>query len=105
MHFHLARTIQSSPQQPVLVPVSQLKAVFFVRDFAGDAAYTERKSFADVVQGRRIEVTFLDDEVMVGSTLSYRPQGSGFFLTPADSNGNNLRVFIGPSAVRHVRYL
>jgi hypothetical protein len=104
-HFHLARTIQSSPQQPVLVPVTQLKAVFFVRDFAGNAAYTERKSFADVVQGRRIEVTFLDDEVMVGSTLSYRPQGSGFFLTPADSNGNNLRVFIGPSAVRHVRYL
>ena len=50
-------------------------------------------------------MTFLDDEVMVGSTLSYRPQGSGFFLTPADSNGNNLRVFIGPSAVRHVRYL
>jgi uncharacterized protein DUF6982 len=104
-HFHLARTIQSSPQQPVLVPVTQLKAVFFVRDFAGDATYAERKSFADVVQGRRIEVTFLDDEVMVGSTLSYRPQGSGFFLTPADSNGNNLRVFIGPSAVRHVRYL
>ena len=29
-HFHLARTIQSSPQQPVLVPVTQLKAVFFV---------------------------------------------------------------------------
>ena len=57
------------------------------------------------MQGRRIEATFLDDEVMVGSTLSYRPQGSGFFLTPADSDGNNLRVFIGPSAVRHVRNL
>ena len=104
-HFHLARSIQSTPHPPVLVPISQLKAVFFVRDFAGDPTYTERKSFEETAQGRRIEVTFLDDEVLVGSTLSYRPEGSGFFLTPADNRGNNLRVFIGPSAVRHIRYL
>ena len=89
----------------MLVPVSQLKAVFFVRDFEGDSSYRERKSFDGAVQGRRIEVTFLDDEVMIGSTLSYRPQGSGFFLMPADGSADNLRVFIGPSAVRHVRYL
>jgi hypothetical protein len=104
-HFHIARSIQSAPLAPVLVPISQLKAVFFVRDFAGDPTYMERKPFDDVVHGRRIEVTFLDDEVMVGSTLGYRPEGSGFFLTPADNRGNNLRVFIGASAVRHIRYL
>ncbi|HUF28339.1 MAG TPA: hypothetical protein VMM18_15280, partial [Gemmatimonadaceae bacterium] len=77
----------------------------FVRDLSGDAAYVERKSFIEPLPGRRIEVTFLDDEIMVGATLSYRPDGVGFFITPADPNGNNLRVFIGPSAVRHVRYL
>ena len=104
-HFHIARSIQSAPLPPALVPISQLKAVFFVRDFAGDPTYMERKSFDDTAPGRRIEVTFLDDEVMVGSTLSYRPEGGGFFLTPADSRGNNLRVFIGRSAVRYIRYL
>jgi hypothetical protein len=26
-------------------------------------------------------------------------------MTPADSDGNNLRVFVQPGAVRHIRYL
>ena len=42
---------------------------------------------------------------MVGSTLGYRPDSTGFFLTPADQDGNNLRVFVLPGAIRHIRYL
>ena len=69
----------------MFVPASQLKAVFFVRDFAGNADYVEQRSFDSAVEGRRIEVTFGDDEVLVGLTLAYRTDGLGFFLTPADS--------------------
>ena len=50
-------------------------------------------------------MTFLDDEVLLGSTLGYRADGSGFFVTPADGEGNNLRVFVLPGAIRHIRYL
>jgi hypothetical protein len=83
----------------------RLKAVFFVREFDGDADYVERKSFVEPLPGRRIEVTFLDDEVLIGATLGYRPDGTGFFVSPADPNGNNLRIFVLPGGVRHIRYL
>jgi hypothetical protein len=89
----------------VLVPMAQLKAIFFVRDFDGNPGRVDGQTFAPSQTGRRIEVTFLDDEVLFGSTLGYRPDGSGFFVTPADSEGNNLRVFVLPGGIRHVRYL
>lgn len=104
LHFHLTPCIGGVAERPVLVPMPRLKAVFFVRDFAGDADYVERQSFLEPTAGRRIEITFMDDEVLVGATLGYRPDGTGFFVTPADPNSNNLRVFVLPGAVRHIRY-
>jgi hypothetical protein len=103
-HFHLCDTAGTLSGPPMLVPMKQLKAVFVVKDFDGDATYQERKSFDGTMPGRRIEVTFLDGEVLRGTTLSYRPDGHGFFMTPADPNANNERVFVVPSAVRHFRY-
>ncbi|MGH9309401.1 MAG: DUF6982 domain-containing protein [Vicinamibacterales bacterium] len=104
-HFHLTPCIGGVAERPVLVPMPRLKAVFFVRDFAGDADYVECQSFVEPTAGRRIEITFMDDEVLVGATLGYRPDGTGFFVTPADPNSNNLRAFVLPGAVRHIRYV
>jgi hypothetical protein len=104
-HFHLTPFIGGTLHRPVLVPMPRLKAVFFVHDFAGDAKYVERKSFVEPLPGRRIEIRFLDDELMLGATLGYRNDGTGFFVTPADRGGNNLRVFVLPGAVRQVRYV
>jgi hypothetical protein len=104
-HFHLSPTIGGVTHPPVLVPMPRLKAVFFVREFEGDPDYVDRRSFVEPLPGRRIEVTFLDDEVMMGATLGYRPDGTGFFVTPADPNSNNLRIFVLPGAIRHIRYL
>ena len=104
-HFHLLRLVDEAGDPPVLIPVVHVKAVFFVRDFSGDPAYVDKKSFLEPRAGRRIEVSFLDDEIMVGTTLNYHPAGVGFFLFPADPDGNNLRVFVGLAAVRHIRYL
>jgi hypothetical protein len=103
-HFHIAPAINAK-ERPVLVPMPQLKAVFFVRDFDGNPDFVESRTFDGTEPGRRIEVTFLDDEVLVGTTLGYRPDGTGFFVSPADRQGNNLRIFVLPSAVRHIRYL
>jgi hypothetical protein len=88
-----------------LIPVVQLKALFFVREFTGDPTHVERKVFVDPPQGRKIEVTFLDNEVLVGSTLGYRRDGNGFFVQPADVRSNNIRVFVTTSGMRHVRFL
>ena len=79
--FSLWPSVDAAPSERMFVPASQLKAVFFVRDFQGNADYVEQRTFDGPAEGRRIEVTFGDDEVLVGSTLNYRTDGLGFFLT------------------------
>src|SRR5512136_325932 len=84
-HFHVSPAGNPSGET-VEVWVKELKAVFFVRDFAGDAQYNERKQYiqGDKPSGRKIEVTFKDGEVLVGTTMGYDPNRPGFFLFPAD---------------------
>ena len=103
--FAIWPSINAPVHEGMLVPLSVLKAVFFVRDFQGDALYTEERTFGQAAHGRKLEVTFSDNETLVGTTLSYRPDGQGFFVIPADPRANNLRVFVVTSAVRHVRFL
>ncbi len=89
------------------VSVKELKAIFFVRDFHGNAKYIERRKVAtgDRPQGRFIEVTCKDNEVLVGSTAGYDPQRAGFFMFFVDSQGNNIKAYIVADAVARVRYL
>ena len=96
-----------APNESVEILLKELKAVFFVRDFAGRPEYDERKHFTpeERPSGRIVEVTFVDGEVMVGSTVAYDPKRPGFFIFPADPQGNNARVFALSKAVRTVRYL
>lgn len=104
-HFSLWPSITAPKSDRVVVPMARLKAVFFVRDFDGDPEYVERKCFeAGAGAGRRIEVAFVDREVIHGTTLNYRPDGYGFFVIPQDPLGNNRRVFVVSAAVRHVRF-
>ena len=103
--FSLWPSISATHSERIVVPMSRLKAVFFVRDFDGDPGYRERKSFTVRGQGRRIEVTFADTEVILGTTLNYRPDGLGFFVSPADPGANNTRIFVVGSAVKRVRFL
>jgi hypothetical protein len=89
------------------ISISDLKSVFFVRDFDGNPGYDERKQFAPdlVYTGRRVEVKFADGEVLTGSTMGYAPNRPGFFLSPADPMSNNLRVFVINASVAEFRYL
>jgi hypothetical protein len=105
--FHV-RSIDSDPADKGMeVNIKELKAVFFVKDFTGNPAYDEEKSFPDGQRppGRKVEVTFFDGEVLVGTTLGYDPSRPGFFFTPVDPKSNNLRVFAISGAVSKFRYL
>ncbi len=97
----------ANPRQgeSTFIPIAQLKALFFVREFSGDPTLVENKDFIDPPQGRKVEVTFHDNEVMVGSTLGYRGDGNGFFLHPADNRSNNQRVFVTAAGLRRMRFL
>ena len=103
--FSVWPNLSAQPDECRVVHLSRLKAVFFVKDFEGDPSYQERKTFDAPPRGRKLEITFLDGEVMVGSTMSYQPGGSGFFLLPADPRSNNLRAFIVNGSTRHVRFI
>jgi hypothetical protein len=104
--FHLHHAAKSSGES-VEVMLKDLKAIFFVQDFEGNAQYSERKSYGEGerAQGRKVEVTFVDDEVLVGSTMGYDPNRPGFFIFPADPKSNNIRVFAVSSSVKKVRNL
>ena len=104
--FHV-RPVQSQPADKGLeVFLTELKAVFFVKDFMGNPAYNERTDAdGQNFPGKKVAVTFTDSEVLVGSTLGYDPNRLGFFVTPLDTNSNNIRVFVVSKAVSKFKYL
>jgi len=104
--FHLFLET-SLGEQCVEISLKDLKAVFLVRDFEGNPEYEERKKYinGEKPSGRKLEVTFLDGELVVGATLGYDRKRPGFFILPADPKSNNVRIFVVASAVKQVRQL
>ncbi len=84
------------------VDVERLKAVFFVKDLKGNNSYLYKYDGVVAGGGKRIAVDFPDGETITGYVLGYSPQRQGFMMTPADSKGNNERIFIVNSATRSV---
>ena len=104
--FHLRPLVPGGPGETEEVMLNELKAVFFVRDFSGNHVYKERKTLleGEKPQGRIIEVTFLDGELLVGTTMGYDPRRPGYFIFPIDPKTNNLKIFVVSAAVRSARY-
>jgi hypothetical protein len=86
------------------VRVAELKAVFFVKDFAGDPVHTEATG-ASQLPGKKIEVIFPDGEKLIGSSVAYNLKNLGFFMQPADPAGNNERIFVINRNVKQVKVL
>ncbi|MEP6960100.1 MAG: hypothetical protein ABI980_15340 [Nitrospirota bacterium] len=105
--FHVRRDAVGGSDPGQRVMIRDLKAIFFVRDFGGNSAYEEHKKFVAgaPLSGRKMEVTFTDGEVLVGTTTGYDAQRAGFFLFPVDARSNNVRIFIVQAVVRKVKFL
>ncbi len=101
--FHLT---EHSSDEIIDIDVSDLKAIFFVKDFEGKPDYQERKGFLDDqnIQGRKVRVIFQDGEAIVGSVLGYDPKRTGFFVIPADPESNNSRIFVVVAATTDVEF-
>jgi len=102
--FHL---IPAAGGAPVEVQVDELKAVFFVRDLDGKPERAKLQGFleapVDTSLGRKIAVRFRDDELLCGYTLAWSAERKGFFMSPADSEGNNIRVYVITGAAAEVK--
>ena len=104
--FHLT-PVDNFSDEPIEVYIEDLKAIFMVQDFVGHRQYKERKKYyaGEKLSGQKVEVTFIDGEVLVGSTLGYDLKRQGFFISPADPKSNNIKVYVVSSSVERVRYL
>jgi len=102
--FHLIRADGSGV---VDVSVAELKAVFFVRDFAGSPERTKLRGFldapAETSRGKKVAVLFRDGELACGYTLTFSPDRAGFFMFPADAASNNLRIYVVTAAAAQVK--
>ena len=76
------------------VDTTELKAVFFVKSFAGNQHHIERTDVERTGLGRKIKVHFKDGETIFGYTTSYSKDRPAFFVFPADPESNNQRVFV-----------
>ena len=70
-------------KSPVKVALASLKAIFFVKSFAGKKEHVENKDVAQARgTGRRVLVTFKDGETVAGFTVGYAADRPGFFVIP-----------------------
>jgi hypothetical protein len=87
------------------IDIETLKAVFFVKDFEGNKDH--KKIYKDFMPwgGQKVKVEFTDGEVITGYTSSFSTGKYGFFITPADSGGNNEQIFVLNEAVKEKAFV
>lgn len=105
--FHITEPVPVQGWNRTEVPVGELKALFYVKDFDGNPDHVDRQVLDVPPEPSElgVEVVFDDGEVMVGTAPRYRGEGAGFFLVPADAQSNNERCFVVEAATREVRFM
>ena len=95
--------IRTGDQGTIEVKLVELKALFFVKDLAGNPAHEEGaavdSSDARARGAHRIAVEFADGERVVGLTVRYPPVRKFFYILPADAQSNNTRILVNRAAV------
>ena len=88
------------------ISLADLKAVFFVKSLQGKKDHPPQKGLLDekglATGSTKMKITFYDGEILLGTTHGYNPNREGFFIFPAEKDGNNLRVFIVSGAVKEI---
>jgi len=93
--------------EPIEVRAKQLKAIFFVKAFAGNNARRDIRGFieapGETAQGKKLAVRFKDGEFLCGYSLTFSPDREGFFMFPSDADSNNLRVYVLTASTAEVK--
>jgi hypothetical protein len=86
------------------IPLADLKAVFFVRDFQGDPEYRPVAFLGKTPLSEKlwVRIRFMDGEILEGKVQNSAEllTEAGFYLWPSDPDTNNESVFVVKSAVR-----
>jgi len=95
--FHVQGPSDVSPER---VPVSGLKAVFFVRTLGGNPEYQDHREFPSGVGVRRkLWLKFKDGERMAAWPVSVSLGRRGFYVLPTDRDSNLEKAYVFRGAV------
>ncbi len=83
----------------VIVKIDKIKAMFFVKSFQGDKQYKYKYEDKLFWVGDKITLKFDDGEEIVGYSQHFDFTPRGYFITPADVDGNNTYIFASKSAI------
>lgn len=101
--------VQSPEHGSLEVDLTELKALYFVKDYAGRPEHDEARQPAEgdtrVRGSHRVKLTFLDGEVLYGLMNRYPPNRPFFYVLPVDADSNNLRILINRKAVGTIESL
>lgn len=93
----------------VEVALSQIKAMFIVKSFRGNAKRKALRFYTNgpAVGGIWAEIEFKDSETIEGivENSAQHLMGDGFVLHPSDSGSNNLVVYVNKVAIANYRVL
>ena len=99
MIFHL----RPATGPAIQVNLSDLKALFFVRDLDGNAARDDQQVLdPDDPRSRGsiiVRLRFADGETITGLTIAWPPRKQFFFVVPVDTGSNNVRILVNRDAV------
>jgi hypothetical protein len=87
------------------INLQDLKAIYFVKSFQGNASFSEESHQERTGCGRKIRVVFQDEEVQLGYTQGYAPNRPGFFVIPCDERSNNIRIFVVTASTHKIEFI
>jgi hypothetical protein len=92
----------------VLIDLTEVKNVDFVRDF-GEMAALGRKTFSNRprTEGLWVRLRFIDNDVLEGMMPNDLTQigPEGYLITPPDTRGNIQRIFVPKTALEEMSVL
>jgi hypothetical protein len=80
------------------VALNELKALYFVKSFGGNAAYAVKHNVSRPELGKRVKICFKDGETLCGYTRSFSQNNIGFLVVPSDPECNNEKIFVNRDA-------
>ena len=101
--------VQSEEHGTVEIDLAQLKALYFVKDFAGRPEYddVQKPDPGDrrLRGSHQVKLTFVDGEEVSGLMNRYPPNRPFFFVLPIDPASNNIRILVNREAVTRIEPL
>lgn len=98
--FYLVPLESTQGQDRIFVHFSDLKAIYFVRDFEGKFDPAEAVS-EPASESQEVKIMFDDGEVVEGRILHhFDPACLRFFMVPVEENTNNISMLVERSALK-----